>query len=90
MGLQVSINFRGVQLTNAYFQVTDFSGDKGLLRFSVSTFAVRGDQPLQGDLYQCAYDLSSGKNALCQAYEFLKTLPEFAGATDVLESGQTA
>lgn len=90
MGLQVSINFKGIPLTNAYFQVTDFSGDKELLRFGVNTYATRGGDALQGDIYQCAYDLTSGKNALCQAYEYLKTLPEFAGATDVLEDGQTA
>jgi hypothetical protein len=89
MGLQASINFKGISLGNAYFQVTDFSGDKDLLRFSVSTFAERGGQPLQGDLYQCAYNLTSGGNALAQAYAYLKTLPEFAGATNVLEDGQT-
>lgn len=90
MGLQVAINFRGIDLAEAYLQVTDFSGDKGMLRFSVSTYAVRGSQALQGDLYQCPYDLTSGKNALCQAYEYLKTLPQFIKAVDVLESGQTA
>jgi hypothetical protein len=31
--------------------------------------------------FQCAYDLA-GNNPIAQAYAYLKTLPEFAGATD--------
>ena len=32
--------------------------------------------------YSCAYDMA-GENPIKQAYEHLKTLPEFADATDV-------
>lgn len=90
MGLQASINFKGIALTNAYIKVSDFSGDKNLLRFGVNTYVARDGQVLQGELYQCAYDLTSTKNALMQAYDYLKTLPQLAGATDVLETGQAA
>ena len=31
----------------------------------------------------CLYDLASGKNIFIQAYDYLKTLPEFDGAIDV-------
>ena len=33
-------------------------------------------------LYECTYDLTSADNIFKQAYSYLKTLPEFTGATD--------
>lgn len=41
------------------------------------------------DGFMCAYDMN-GQNPIKQAYEYLKTLSEFRGAIDVLESGQSA
>ena len=52
------------------------------MTFIVGAF-VNGtvDVAVQTKSYDCAYDLAGG-NAHTQAYEYLKTLPEFAGATD--------
>lgn len=39
--------------------------------------------------YQFVADMN-GANFIKQAYDYMKTLPQFAGFTDVLEVGQTA
>jgi hypothetical protein len=38
--------------------------------------------------YQCDYDLNSVKNVYQQGYDYLKTLPEFAEATDDMSEEQ--
>lgn len=51
------------------------------------TFHLRSytsyDKPFFGEaVYKCSYDIS-GANPIKQAYEYVKTLPEFEGAEDV-------
>jgi hypothetical protein len=50
----------------------------------------RGDERITGFNcdYQCDYDLNSVKNIYQQGYEYLKTLPEFAEATDDMDQEQ--
>lgn len=62
-----------------YIKVTSLRGDKTLIEFSCSF--SDGDTVLFKD-YTFAPDLY-GPNFIKQAYEHLKTLPEFAGAADV-------
>ena len=51
----------------------------------------RGDERIAGFNcnYQCDYDLDSPLNVYQQGYDFLKTLPEFADATDDLTADQS-
>jgi hypothetical protein len=73
----------GIEVANAYhrveglkmtsktgiaFQIRSYKDDSGLPHFA--------DYPVA-----CEYDLD-GANPIKQAYTHLKTLPEFAGATD--------
>jgi len=84
MALQkTATNASGLTATDAYHRVENVSlASKTEITFSVRSY-VSTDMPFFAeDFYSCAYDLS-GSNPIQQAYEHLKTLPEFAGATDV-------
>jgi hypothetical protein len=84
MALQKTIqsNF-GLRIPSAYHRV----GRIQIVNKSEMTFVVNAfvddkiSIPVEAQAYSCAYDLTGG-NALAQAYTYLKTLPEFAGATD--------
>jgi hypothetical protein len=83
MALQSNITWKGVAVENAYVKVTAFSGDKNTMTFSLGYFASADEETTFGEeRRQCALDLD-GDNPVKQAYENLKTLEEFSGATDV-------
>jgi hypothetical protein len=98
MALQMNTTLNsGVTVENAYFMIQSYSGNREQLRFMAVSFlnrdAAQGNKaPLQyGKEYSCTPDLTdTAKNFIKQGYEYLKTLPEFSGATDVLEIGQIA
>jgi|LauGreDrversion4_2_1035121.scaffolds.fasta_scaffold91181_1 hypothetical protein len=66
---------------DAYLKVTSFSGSKETISFALGTFKEKDGILLQKQEYVFAIDLD-GPNPIKQAYEYLKTLPEFADATD--------
>ena len=57
-----------IDKTRMFFQVRSYKDGEGLPSFSDAA-------------YESAYDLQ-GQNPIAQAYAHIKTLPEFAGATD--------
>lgn len=66
---------------DAYLKVISFSGSKETISFALGTFKEKDGVLLQKQEYVFAIDLD-GPNPIKQAYEYLKTLPEFADATD--------
>jgi hypothetical protein len=72
----------GLEVLNAYCRVEGVRIiAKDRLQFQVRA-SVDGQMPHFSDnQHECGYDLN-GANPIKQAYEHLKTLPEFAGATD--------
>jgi len=73
---------QGFEAVNAYHRVEGMY----LITNQSMTFRVRAYKdvafPAFADNgYYCAYDIN-GENPIKQAYEYLKTLPEFANATD--------
>lgn len=66
---------------DAYLKVTSFSGSKGTISFALSIFKKKDGVLLQKQEYLFAMDLE-GSNPIKQAYEYLKTLPEFSDAVD--------
>jgi hypothetical protein len=72
----------GFQAINAYHRVEAVSLiGKETLNFHVRIY-VAADKPFFAEqVLSCAYALE-GENPIKQAYAHLKTLPEFAGATD--------
>ncbi len=69
------------QFNNAYIKVDLVSGNKTLMRISIGIYREKDGQQLNGQQFVFTPDLN-GKNFLAQAYDHLKTLPEFAGAVD--------
>jgi hypothetical protein len=72
----------GFQAANAYHRVEGVSlTSKEQIRFHIRSYTA-ADKPFFAEsILSCAYVLD-GKNPIAQAYEHLKTLPEFSGATD--------
>jgi hypothetical protein len=73
----------GVDIIDAYHRVEALSLDnKTQMTFWVRAYKDATNTVAASSLnYTCPYDMSK-TNPLAQAYEFAKSQPEFAGATD--------
>jgi len=72
----------GIDLQDAYVRVENASlPSKDLVVFDAVTYAKANFPPIFKRQYTCQHNLE-GENAIKQAYEHLKTLPEFEGAKD--------
>jgi hypothetical protein len=82
MALQKNIETaQGLNVNNAYIRVEDISLNKDLMHINIKTYVSVEKPYLSTGVFSCAYSLE-GQNPFKQAYEYLKTLPEFSGATD--------
>jgi hypothetical protein len=73
---------QGFTANNAYHRVEGAQVGKDAMTFQVRSYKDNSGLPHFADkFYACTYDLD-GLNPIKQAYEHLKTLPEFAGAID--------
>jgi hypothetical protein len=70
-------------LKNAYIKIDTISGNKNTLEINVIIYSEKNDEklPVQATKYAFAPSLND-KNFIAQAYEYLKTLPEFANTVD--------
>jgi hypothetical protein len=66
---------------DAYIRVDNVNVTKNVCRFFVQTHKEKDGQVLDQKSHMISYEID-GVNPIKQAYESLKTLPEFAGATD--------
>ena len=87
MALQKSLtltdNFgEEIQFPNAYIRVETVTATKTQATAEVVICKNAGDKQLSNKFYSFQANLDSGANHIKQAYQFLKTLPEFSGATD--------
>ena len=72
----------GFEAVDAYHRVESVSlVGKDQISFHVRSYAAPDTPFFQEDVLSAPYELSGG-NPLSQAYEHLKTLPEFEGAVD--------
>ena len=72
----------GNQILNAYHRIENVRLDKkNLISFHLKFYVDTNYPSFAESIYHCAYDIN-GENPIKQAYEYLKTLPEFANATD--------
>ena len=87
MALSKNIQFTAhggfiIAANNAYIRVDQISGGKNEVSCSVNFYKSSDEQTsFKGDIYKFKPELN-GSNFIAQAYAHLKTLPEFAGATD--------
>lgn len=77
-------HFDGIlELKNAYYRVASISGSKQNINFVVSINKAVDDKQIEIASEQYSFvPQMKNLNFIAQAYEHLKTLPEFAGATD--------
>lgn len=66
---------------SAYCKVGGISGNKDSILFILNTYNSQGGKVLFNSEYSFTPDLDDS-NFIKQAYEYLKTLPEFANAVD--------
>jgi len=85
MALQKTIALpSGLAVADAYHRITEVTvrGKNRMTVFVDAFVSADGSVPASSSNYALAYDIA-GDNPIKQAYEHLKTLPEFAGAADV-------
>jgi len=85
MALQNTVTTRqGFLATDAYHRVEQPTLTSNVsMQFMASSYKDSNESvSFDVDMYSCAYDIN-GVNPIKQAYLHLKTLPEFADATDV-------
>jgi len=73
--------FGPVTVAECYIKVSMVKVNKSEGMANVSFYDKPNGKLLQTKIYPVPHDLN-GSNALAQAYNHLKTMPEFAGATD--------
>jgi hypothetical protein len=72
----------GIQVSDAYFRVESvIVHSKTEMQFSLRGYVSVDKPAFDNKSFSCKYDIE-GANVHTQAYEYLKTLPEFEGATD--------
>jgi hypothetical protein len=82
MALKTTTTFNGVVVEDSYARVSAATCNKLTLAFQVDFFANDQERvPFKTAAYEGQHDLE-GTNAIKQAYEVLKKLPEFANAQD--------
>lgn len=82
MALQKTLTYKGLTIPNAYCKVWRIEGDKTEISFGLGVYVSRDGERIYSETHTFDYNLD-GENPIKQAYEYVKTLPEFAGATDV-------
>ncbi len=70
-----------VTFNEAYVKVENLIGNKSQLRIDVSILKRQNEQVVDRKNYLFTPDLN-GKNFIAQAYDYMKTLPEWSGAID--------
>ena len=70
-----------VSFDKTYIKVDSLVGNKEQMRVYVSTYKKQNEQLISRKNYSFTPDLT-GKNFIAQAYDYIKTLPDFSGATD--------
>ena len=81
---QAEDNFgKVVTLTDAYFRVSQVSGDKSLMHASIEVLNSEKNRLLMQQSVSFTPSVASDSaNFIAQAYEHLKSLPEFSEAQD--------
>lgn len=89
--MAISSNFtlkNGLSIEEAYLKIDIVRGDKNTLGFSLVPYKEKNSSdPLEEGTYY-EFRVNQDENSVRwdkQAYEYLKTLPEYASAIDVLE-----
>ncbi len=82
MAITKSVSFRGITLPNAYMRIDRIMGGKySGFQVEAGIYAAAGEaQPLT--MVGFSFEYVAGQDVLPTAYAAMKTIPEFADATD--------
>ena len=79
---KTTTSLQGFEAVNAYHRVEGLClVTNQMISFHVRVYKDVAFLAFADNGYSCSYDIT-GENPIKQAYEYLKTLPEFANATD--------
>lgn len=87
MALKITITktlpgfFGELIMQDAYCRIAEISGDKTHINATIHVAPSASEKPVQTMFVGLVPNLEGG-NFIAQAYEHIKTLPEFAGAVD--------
>jgi hypothetical protein len=81
MALMANFQVNGVVVNGGYIKVQDLFCTKNRIEAGIAFKADSVNLPVKTEKYNFAPNLEGG-NFIKQTYEYLKTLPEFAGAID--------
>ena len=80
MALNSNFSHAGLSVDNGYLRVGDFQGSKSGISFVLSYYADVNEVSVKEETFSFVPDMDS--NFIAQAYNHLKTLPDFANAVD--------
>lgn len=72
----------GFEIKNCYVKVESYTGDKTRTVIEVQFRTFQHGNVIYGRQFVFTPDLESTKNILAQAYDYLKSLPEFTEVVD--------
>jgi len=81
MALKKTYQRDGVTITDAYIKVGNINGTKNWFSFTVEIKGNAEAPAVMEETHSFAPSMDGG-NFVKQAYDYLKTLPEYAGAED--------
>lgn len=82
MAIQVDVTTpSGIEVKGAYCRVCEVSITKSYVVFTLQQFADAKKAPFAERRMSAAYELN-GPNPYVQAYDHIKSMPEFVGAMD--------
>lgn len=81
MALKKDFEFNGVQVPDGYLVINSISGNKTQIGFNVDYKSSFENDPIKQENF-AFFPNMEGFNFIRQAYEYLKTLDEFADAKD--------
>jgi hypothetical protein len=81
MAFQQSFSFNGINVSDGYIKVSFVAGGKNKLAAQLDYSVGQQFQVVQTKSVDFIPDMDGG-NFIKQAYQFLKTLPEFSDAVD--------
>ena len=81
MAIKSKVIFKGIPINDAYIKVWRYEGDKEKTLFEAGIYADKDSEMITSQGHQLSLNLD-GANTIKQAYEYLKSLPEFSDAVD--------
>lgn len=82
MALKKSVLFKGINIADAYLRIFQFEGNKDRLNVGLEFCKDSSSERFDSlTIQNIPFDIN-GKNPIAQAYDYIKSQPEFADSQD--------